>query len=160
MSRRTVGILIFDDAEVLDVCGPYEVFSVAGRRQGLEPFDVRLLAKEPGPVMARNGFVMTPHGTLREALALDILLVPGGLGTRRAQHDAELIDLIRDRAAAAELVLSVCTGALLLGRAGLLEGLDATTHHSALEELREAAPGAHVRPAAIPAEVRTRPLSV
>jgi transcriptional regulator GlxA family with amidase domain len=67
VSRRTVGILIFDDAEVLDVCGPYEVFSVAGRRQGLEPFDVRLLAKEPGPVMARNGFVMTPHGTLREA---------------------------------------------------------------------------------------------
>ena len=148
MSRRTVGILIFDDAEVLDVCGPYEVFSVAGRRQGLEPFDVRLLAKEPGPVMARNGFVMTPHGTLREAPALDILLVPGGLGTRRAQHDAELIELIRDRAAVAELVLSVCTGALLLGRAGLLEGLDATTHHSALDELRDAAPGAHVRPAA------------
>ena len=95
MSRRIVGILIFDDAEVLDVCGPYEVFSVAGRRQGLEPLDVRLLAKEPGPVMARNGFVMTPHGTLREAPALDILLVPGGLGTRRAQYDAELIELIR-----------------------------------------------------------------
>lgn len=148
MTRRTVGIVVFDDAEVLDVCGPYEVFSVAGRRHGLDPFDVRLLAKEAAPVTARNGFIMTPHGALRDAPTLDLLLVPGGLGTRTAQHDAELVASIRDRAAAAELVLSVCTGALLLGRAGLLDGLDATTHHSAFDELREAAPLARLRPEA------------
>jgi transcriptional regulator GlxA family with amidase domain len=146
--RRTVGILVFEDVEVLDVCGPFEVFSVAGRRHGLDPFDVRLLARTAAPVSARNGFVMTPHGALREAPTLDLLLLPGGLGTRAAQHDAELVASIRDRAAAAELVLSVCTGALLLGRAGLLDGLDATTHHSAFDELREAAPLARLRPGA------------
>jgi transcriptional regulator GlxA family with amidase domain len=148
VTRRTVGIVVFDDAEVLDVCGPYEVFSVAGRRHGLDPFDVRLLAKDAAPVTARNGFIMTPHCALREAPVLDILLVPGGLGTRTAQHDAELVGLIRERAAVAELVLSVCTGSLVLGRAGLLDGLDATTHHSAFDELREAAPLARLRPEA------------
>jgi transcriptional regulator GlxA family with amidase domain len=148
MSRRIVGILLFEDVEVLDVAGPYEVFSVAGRRQGLEPFDVRLLAKEAAPVSARNGFIMTPHVALRDAPALDLLLVPGGLGTRTVQHDSELVAAVRDRAATAELVLSVCTGALVLGRAGLLDGLEATTHHSAFDELREAAPLARLRPEA------------
>jgi transcriptional regulator GlxA family with amidase domain len=148
VSRRTVGILVFEDVEVLDVCGPYEVFSVAGRRHGLDPFDVRLLAKEAAPVSARNGFLMTPHAALRDAPALDLLLVPGGLGTRTVQHDTELVAAIRDRAATAELVLSVCTGALVLGRAGLLDGLEATTHHSAFDELREAAPLARLRPEA------------
>jgi transcriptional regulator GlxA family with amidase domain len=148
VSRRTVGIVVFEAAEVLDVCGPYEVFSVAGRRHGLEPFDVRLLAKEAAPVTARNGFVMTPHGTLRDAPPLDILVVPGGPGARAAQHDATLLAEIGARAATAELVLSVCTGALLLGRAGLLDGLDATTHHAAFQLLREAAPTATLRPGA------------
>jgi transcriptional regulator GlxA family with amidase domain len=148
VSRRTVGILLFEDVEVLDVCGPYEVFSVAGRRHGLDPFDVRLLAKDAAPVSARNGFIMTPHAALRDAPALDLLLVPGGLGTRTAQHDTELVAAVRDRAARAELVLSVCTGALVLGRAGLLDGLEATTHHSAFDELREAAPLARLRPEA------------
>jgi len=147
VTRRTVGILVFDDAEVLDVCGPYEVFSVAGRRDGMEPFDVRLLSHRGAPVTARNGFVMTPHGALGGA-PIDVLVVPGGWGTRRAQHDDALIDAIREAAAGAELVLSVCTGSLLLGRAGLLDGLDATTHHSAFDELREAAPTAQVRPGA------------
>jgi transcriptional regulator GlxA family with amidase domain len=146
VTPRTVGILVFPDAEVLDVCGPYEVFSVAGRRQGLEPFDVRLLSWDGAPVVARNGFVLTPHGSLRDAPRLDLLLVPGGQGTRRAQHDAPLLAEIRARADAAELVLSVCTGSLLLGRAGLLDGLEATTHHSAFDELRAAAPTAVVRP--------------
>jgi transcriptional regulator GlxA family with amidase domain len=148
VSRRTVGILLFDDAEVLDVCGPYEVFSVAGRRHGLTPFDVRLLAQDRAPVLARNGFLMTPHETLRDAPALDILVVPGGPGARQAQHDAALLAAIVDRAATAELVLSVCTGALLLGRAGLLHGLEATTHHAAFDLLRDAAPTAILRPGA------------
>jgi len=145
VTRRTVGILVFDDAEVLDVCGPYEVFSVAGRRHGLEPFDVRLLSRDGAPVTARNGFIMTPHGALAGA-PIDVLVVPGGWGTRRAQHDAALLEDLRGAAAGAELVLSVCTGALLLGRLGLLDGLDATTHHSAFDELREAAPRARVQP--------------
>ena len=148
MTRRTVGILVFPDAEVLDVCGPYEVFSVAGRRQGLEPFDVRLVARSAAPVAARNGFMLTPHATLADAPPIDVLVVPGGYGTRQAQYDPVLVGFVRDRAARAELVLSVCTGALLLGRAGLLDGLHATTHHAAFDVLREAAPHARLSPGA------------
>jgi transcriptional regulator GlxA family with amidase domain len=145
MTPRTVGILAFPDVEVLDVAGPYEVFSVAGRRHGLDPFDVLLLGDRPGPVHGRNRFLLTPHHTLAGAPRLDILLVPGGPGARQAQHDAELLDALRARAAEAELVLSVCTGALLLGRAGLLDGVECTTHHLAFPLLREAAPRAVVR---------------
>lgn len=149
MSRPlAVGIVVYDDVEVLDVAGPFEVFSVAGRRAGLEPFAVSLLAARPGPVTARNGFALSPHGTLAGAQPLDVLVVPGGPGARREQHDADLVAQLRSRGATTPVVLSVCTGALLLGRAGLLDGRHATTHHLALDALREAAPAAHVDPAA------------
>lgn len=143
---RRVGILVFDDVEVLDACGPYEVFSVAGRRHGLEPFAVRLVAERAGPVVARNDLRLLPHHTVDDCPPLDILLVPGGFGTRREVHNGRLISWIRDRAAQAELVLSVCTGAILLGKAGLLDGLRVTTHHLALDLLREVAPAAIVDP--------------
>lgn len=139
-------ILIFDDAEVLDVFGPYEVFAAAGRGAAGEPppFEVQLVAEQPGPVTLRHGLSVNPHFTLRDAPAADILVVPGGQGTRREMHNPQLTDWIAKRAAAAELVASVCTGALLLGRAGLLDGLLATTHHGAISLLRETAPRAHV----------------
>ena len=132
-SRRVL-ILIFDDAEVLDVFGPYEVFAAAGRGAAGEPppFEVQLVAEQPGPVTLRHGLSVNPHFTLRDAPAADILVVPGGQGTRREMHNPQLTDWIAKRAAAAELVASVCTGALLLGRAGILDGLLATTHHGAI----------------------------
>jgi transcriptional regulator GlxA family with amidase domain len=142
---RRVAILVFEDAEVLDVAGPYEVFSIAGRRHGLSPFDVSLVAERPGPVTLCHGFVVTPHTTLADASPSEILIVPGGAGTRREIDNPGVIDWIRRAHASAELVLSVCTGALLLGRAGLLDGLDATTHHASYGLLRELAPAARVR---------------
>jgi transcriptional regulator GlxA family with amidase domain len=145
---RQVNLLIFDDAEVLDVAGPFEVFSVAGRRQGLEPFRVTLVAEHAAPVTLRNGFRLTPHATLAAAGPAPVVLVPGGQGTRREMHNPVVLDWVRRQAESAELVLSVCTGALVLGRAGLLDELDATTHHAAMDELREAAPRARLRPGA------------
>jgi transcriptional regulator GlxA family with amidase domain len=142
---RSVALLVFEDAEVLDVAGPYEVFSVAGRRQGLEPFEVRLVAEQPGPVTLRNGFQVIPHATLAEGAAADIIVVPGGQGTRREMHNPVILAWVRAAAARAELVLSVCTGALVLGTAGLLDGLDVTTHRGALDLLRQVAPGARIR---------------
>lgn len=144
-STRTVALLVFDEAEVLDVAGPFEVFSVAGRRHGLEPFRVVLVAERPGPVHLRGGFTLVPHATLADAPAAEILLVPGGLGTRREVGNAALIAWIRQAAAQAELVLSVCTGSLLLGKAGLLDGLETATHHAAVGLLRDVAPLAVVR---------------
>jgi len=142
---RQVSILIFDEAEVLDVAGPFEVFSVAGRRHGLEPFRVSLVAERPGGIALRNGFVVTPHFTLQNAPAPALLVLPGGYGTRRELGNPALIQWIRQQASASELVLSVCTGSLLLAKAGLLDGLEVTTHHLAVPELRALAPKAVIR---------------
>ena len=144
-STRTVALLVFDEAEVLDVAGPFEVFSVAGRRHGLEPFQVLLVAERRAPVTLRGGFTVVPHHTLAEAPPAEILLVPGGIGTRRELHNPAIIEWIRRAAADAELVLSVCTGSLLLGKAGLLDGLQTATHHAAVDVLREVAPKAVIR---------------
>lgn len=142
---RSVGILVFEDVEVLDFCGPFEVFSVTGRQIASDTFKVFTVGNVPGPVMARNGLSVNPEYTLADAPPIDLLLIPGGQGTRPLLHDAPLLSWIGQRAAAAELVLSVCTGALLLAKAGLLAGLSATTHHGALGLLREVASGHTVR---------------
>jgi len=142
---RRVAILVFDDAEVLDVCGPFEVFSVAGRRHDLHPFDVGLVAERRGPVTLRNGFSVNPRWTIDDSPPAELLIVPGGYGTRREMNNTVLLEWVRQRAKTAELVLSVCTGSLILGKAGLLDGLEVTTHFGAMDLLRQTAPSAHVR---------------
>ncbi len=146
MSRvRNVAILIFDEVEVLDFCGPFEVFSTTGQRAGGGDFNVYTVSESGAPVRARNGLRTVPDYAVDDAPQPHILLVPGGYGTRREVDNPRLIDWIRRCAEGAELTLSVCTGALLLGKAGLLEGLSATTHHGAFDLLRKYAPGAEVR---------------
>lgn len=143
-SSRNVAILIFDDVEVLDFCGPFEVFSVAGREDNSDPFHVFTVAETSKPVMARNELSVNPTYTILDCPQPHILLVPGGYGTRKEMYNKALIDWIKDRSRESELLLSVCTGALLLAKAGLLEGLAATTHHGAIELLREAAPNTRI----------------
>jgi transcriptional regulator GlxA family with amidase domain len=149
MTRR-VTILLFDDVEVLDFAGPFEVFSVAGRRAGRgDPvFVVSTVAASSRPIVARNGLTVVPHFTIADCPPAEILVVPGGYGSRALLADGELLGWVRRRDAEAELTLSVCTGALVLGAAGLLDGLEATTHHGALDELRRWAPAATNRPEA------------
>lgn len=150
--KRSLAILLFDEVEVLDFAGPFEVFSVAGRRQGLEAFDVFTVA-ERSPVTARNGLQVIPAFLLEDCPPADMLLIPGGggfhpdgspFGSRREMRNARLLAWIRQRAQHSEMLLSVCTGALILGAAGLLDGQRATTHCLAIEALREAAPNAIV----------------
>jgi transcriptional regulator GlxA family with amidase domain len=151
MTRRRVGILIFDDVEVLDFAGPFEVFSrtrtVGGsqsrRSDDSAPFEVFTVARTGEPVDATGGLRVLPHHTFADAPAIDVLLVPGGFGTRPLLDDEEVIAWLRARAAEAELVTSVCTGSLVLARAGLLQGKRATTHWAALDLLR-AQPGVEV----------------
>ncbi len=145
MTRRKVGILVFPDVEVLDFCGPFEVFGVTGRKDPTQPFHVCTVA-EKSPVIARNGLSVNPQFNLENCPAADLLLVPGGWGTRREMHNTVLVDWVRERAATAELVLSICTGALILGKAGLLDGLEATTHFGAIDLLRETVPKCRVTP--------------
>lgn len=144
--RRRVGILVFDDVEVLDFCGPFEVFSLvrldeARRREEPSPFEVLLVAGERRTVTANGGLAVIPRHALEECPALDILVVPGGPGVRRELEHPRLLDWIRRRAGEVEILASVCTGSMLLGFAGLLEGRHATTHWASLDWMREALPG-------------------
>lgn len=141
---RQVALLLFNDVEVLDFCGPFEVFSVTGQQESPRPFRVYTVAERLATVTARNGLKVVPDFTLADAPPADVLIVPGGQGTRREMHNAALLAWIAERAAAAELILSVCTGALLLAKANLLDGLRATTHHGAIDLLRTTAPRTQV----------------
>ncbi len=140
----TLTILIFEDAEVLDVMGPYEVFSLATTDDGSRAFDVRLTAAT-SMVRLRGGVRVQTDDLLDRSPRGGILLVPGGPGVRQVIHDDTCIAWIREHAADAELVLSVCTGAWLLGKAGLLDGIAATTHHRTLDDLARIAPRCEVR---------------
>jgi len=135
---QSIGILIFDGAEILDFCGPYEVFSTAGKI-GDGAYSVFTVA-EKSQIRTNNGLVMVADYNLQDAPKIDVLLVPGGYGTRQAIQRSPLIDWIRERANAADRVLSVCTGVFLLAKAGLVDGLALTTHHAAMDELRQLAP--------------------
>ena len=138
-----VGILVFDDVEVLDFAGPFEVFSRARLVPGLEsrrsddsaPFEVFTVAPRPGPVVAIGGLTIVPNHDFTSAPTIDLLVVPGGFGTRPLLTNEAVLDWLRRTAAAAQRVTSVCTGALLLAQIGLLSGRRATTHWSALDRL-------------------------
>ena len=149
MERKQVGIVIFPDVEVLDFCGPFEVFSVTRldetlRREDPSPFEVVLVAETAGPVVTTGGMKVIPDHTLDDCPPLDILVVPGGWGTRTQRLNARLVGWIAERAKQVETLTSVCTGSLLLGQAGLLDGRRATTHWRALDMMRELFPAIKV----------------
>jgi transcriptional regulator GlxA family with amidase domain len=149
MPRKTVGIVLFDEVEVLDYCGPFEVFSVtrldeSRRREQPSPFQVVLVAQTEQPIVTTGGMRVLPEVDFAHCPPLDILVVPGGWGTRAAMHDPALQAFVTARARQVELLASVCTGALILGQAGLLEGRRATTHWLALDLLHESFPAVRV----------------
>lgn len=127
-----IGILVFPDAEELDFAGPWEAFGIWA-----EDFDdgvtLRLVAAERQPVRCRKGLTVLPDATLDDAF--DLVVVPGGDGTRSLLHREEVLGWLRGHAERDAVVTSVCTGALVLAAAGLLDGRRATTHWSALDEL-------------------------
>src|ERR1700736_3254228 len=149
MQRKKVGIVIFDDVEVLDFCGPFEVFSVIRldgdkRREEPSPFEVLLVAERSEPVTTSGGMRVLPHVTFANCPALEILVVPGGWGTRAGMNNAALLAFVKGHAPAVETLASVCTGSLLLGKAGLLDGVRATTHWQALDLMAQLFPNVDV----------------
>ncbi|MBB2960626.1 DJ-1/PfpI family protein [Methylobacterium sp. R2-1] len=120
-----IGFLVFPRVQQLDLTGPYEVLAmVPGTR-------VHLVAKEMGPIASATGLVLTPSVTFAECPVLDVICVPGGSGVNPLMEDAETLDFLRRQAESARYLTSVCTGALVLGAAGLLQGKRATTHWAA-----------------------------
>jgi transcriptional regulator GlxA family with amidase domain len=127
-----VAAFLFDGITALDVVGPYEVL------QRLPGAEVRFVARNAGLVRTDNGFLAlhADHG-FADVTSADVLVVPGGFGTRALEGDVEVLDWIRAIDTTTTWTTSVCTGALLLAAAGLLDGLEATTHWLQLERLRE-----------------------
>jgi len=144
MSKKKVAILLFDDIEVLDFAGPFEVFSVTNELSGYALMEVYTVARSRAPVICRNGLSVNPDRTIREAPLPDILIIPGGNGTRAVLKQDDVMSWITAAADHAEKVLSICTGALVLAKGGLLDGLRATTHHEAFDELATLAPATEV----------------
>lgn len=144
-ATRTVGILIFPEVEVLDFCGPFEVFAITRSGDHLDDedrlFDVYAIAENDHLVRCRGGLQVQPHFTINNHPPLDILVVPGGAGADviYAGND-RVLDWIAAQAAQIELTTSVCTGAKLLAKRGLLDGKRATTHWGSVESLQRRHP--------------------
>ena len=143
--RRSVALLLFPEVEVLDFAGPFEVFSVTDELSDHTAFAVSIVASTP-TVKTRNGLRVVADHTLESCPHADILIVPGGFGTRALLQQPDILAWVRTRATAAERVMSVCTGSLVLAKAGLLDGLRITTHHQVLPMLTELAPRSTVDP--------------
>jgi len=144
---KTIAILLFDGVEELDAVGPYEVLAAWVR---IRPDDgwrtITVGVTGPGPVRGAKGLLMTPDVGLDAAGRIDLLVHPGGQGTRPLMDDGTHLSWLRGQAAADELTTSVCTGSLVLAAAGLLRDRPATTHWASLETLASIDPTIDVRP--------------
>ena len=141
---RNVGIMLFEKAELLDFAGPYEAFSSARYEDGTKCFNTFSVGQAKGAITSNNGLPCGVEYDFDDAPAIDVLVVPGGQGTRTEIDNPVAIDWIKSVAAKAELMTSVCTGSFLVARAGLLDGKRATTHWGSIERMREAFPNTEV----------------
>lgn len=149
MMRKHVGIVIFKDIEVLDFCGPFEVFSTARlreekRREEPSPFEVLLIAEKTETVVTSGGMKVIPDHSFETCPKLDILVVPGGWGTRAEIKNPVMLEWLKTRSSEVETLTTVCTGAMLLGFAGLLDNRHATTHWRSLDWMRDSFPSVTV----------------
>lgn len=141
MKTKNVAILLFNDAEVLDFAGPFEVFSSASELHD-ELFNVFTIAKNDGPVRAVGGLLVHPHYTIADHPPIDLLIVTGGVGTRTLLEDEALLQWIGRIHQTTEFTVSICSGSRLLGRLGLLDGIPYCTHHEVYDHIETIAPKA------------------
>lgn len=140
-SPKKIGILIFDGVEELDFVGPFEVFGMSNEVFGFEgktaPDQIILISPDGQPIVGAKGMKVIPDSSVDEIDTLDVLLIPGGQGTRREMHNKPLLDWVKLIAEQATWVTSVCTGALLYAAAGLTHGKKITTHWAETNLLEE-----------------------
>jgi len=141
---RTIGIVMFENAEELDFVGPWEVLA-AGVKDGDRVVSV---AEHTNPIRCAKGLRVVADHTFDDCPDLDVIVVPGGLGSRAEMHNPAMLDFVRRQATHTTWTTSVCTGAFILFGAGLLEGKTATTHWAAFDELRGHAPDLDLDPEA------------
>lgn len=151
MAEKTVGILVYSEVEVLDFCGPFEVFATTrlneeARRESTSPIHQFLVSESEDVVSASGGMRVLADVDFNTCPNLDILLIPGGSGIRALMHRPEYLDWIRAMARRVERLASVGTGSLLLAEAGLLVGKNATTHFRSVDFFRDRYPSTSLRP--------------
>lgn len=138
-----IGIFTYENAEVLDFAGPFEVLSTA-KRLSKNAWNIFLIGQYGDTVNARGGFLISPHYSFRDCPELDVLIVPGGIHTTELDK-REVISWIAQTAGQVQVLASVCTGAFLLAEAGLLDGRQVTTHWEDIADLRHNYPKLDVR---------------
>jgi len=142
-AQRNLAILIFEGVQIIDYTGPYETFGHVYSFDQSAPFNIYTVAETLGPLTTWMGMSVNPKYSFDNAPKPDILVVPGG-DARSAINDARLIQWVQDSAKDAEIIMSVCNGAFILAKAGLLDGLEATTTATLIEKLKLAAPKTRV----------------
>jgi transcriptional regulator GlxA family with amidase domain len=137
---NNVGLFIFDDVELLDFAGPYEVFSVTSELNDYTLFRVFSVSEDGDPVRTVNGLKVMPDFAFDNHPPIDILLIPGGDGTKKEMDKSAIVEWIRWNHDRAKMTVSICSGARILARMGLLDGLEVTTHHEVFDDVRRIAP--------------------
>ncbi len=144
MNKWSVGIFLFNEVEVLDFAGPFEVFSITKVHEE-KPFTVYTVSQNGEMITARNGLKVKPDYSIKDLPPVDILIIPGGKGARENEVKNDIvINWVRQQMKEVKLMTSVCTGALLLAKAGLLEGLKATTHWASIQTFKKDFPNVEV----------------
>ncbi|WP_276388936.1 DJ-1/PfpI family protein [Eudoraea chungangensis] len=140
MKKRNIGILIFDNAEVLDFAGPFEVFSVTSELNNFVPFEVFTVGENLEPVIAVNGLSVNPKYDFNTCPTIDILIIAGGSGSRKLMENRKVLNWLNQVSKKTELILSICSGARLLGKLGLLDHKPYCTHHQVYDDLERLVP--------------------
>ena len=138
--KRNVAILIYDDAEVLDFAGPFEVFSVTSELNNHELFNVFTVAEKSSPISAVNGLSVNPTYTFGDHPPIDILIISGGNGSRNQMENENTLNWISDIKDNLEFLVSICSGSRLLGVLGLLDHRPYCTHHEVYDHMKQIVP--------------------
>lgn len=142
--KYKVGIYLFDDVEVLDFAGPFEVFAVTSEQSDYQYFEVFTISENGEQIKARNGLKVQPDHSFENHPPIDILVIPGGMGTRVELKNDTVLNWIAKVNEQTHITMSVCTGSLVLAKLGLLQNQPATTHHTAFDFLSKISPTTQV----------------
>ncbi len=137
---NNVGIFLFNDIELLDFAGPYEVFSVTSELNEHQLFKVFTISSDGAEIKSVNGLRVVPDFSFADHPPIDILVIPGGVGTRAEINKPEVLEWINKTCKNSQITMSVCSGARILGILGFLDHLESITHHEVVEHLKEIAP--------------------
>lgn len=140
-----VGIFLFNEVEVLDFAGPFEVFSVTAELNDYQLFKVFTVTEDGGEICTVNGLRVTPDYGFANHLPIDVLIVPGGAGTKVEMNNASILQWLKEQYNTSQITMSVCSGTRLLGKLGLLDNLEMITHHEVIEEMQRIAPKAIIK---------------